>query len=111
MSAHTPGPWKAKGEDGKYDNRRNSWTVYDDDSSCSDVAPITLEDGTIIAFAVTSDDSYFPFEDRVDANAKLISAAPDLLEALKSARAFISHNAFPGAISIIDAAISKAVGP
>lgn len=81
MSAHTPGPWIAKSDDGRYNNSRNTWRVDDEEACCSEAAPITLGDGTVIAFAVASDDDYFA-DNRVDANANLIAAAPELLDAL-----------------------------
>lgn len=79
--------WKAKGEDGKYDNRKNSWHVEDMEATCSVAAPITTEDGTVVAFAVdSSDDVLFPsVSDRVN----LIAKSPELLELAKAALEWI----------------------
>lgn len=86
MSGHTPGPWTAKDELGKYDNSMNSWTVEDEDATSSSCAPITLADGTVVAFAVESDDVYtFVSSDQLDANASLIASAPDLFEVADTA--------------------------
>ncbi len=70
--------WFAKGADGRYNNSRNTWLVDDEEAGCSEAAPITLEDGTVIAFAVASAENYF-MDDRVDNVARLIATAPDLL--------------------------------
>ena len=70
---HTPGPWKAQ-----------SWLITADrktNSRCGAIASI-----------VTTATMY---EDKWDANARLIAAAPDLLEALKgTVQALYSANGF-----------------
>lgn len=78
FAGHTPGPWKAK-HNGRYDNSQNTWTVEDEEASCSEAAPITTADGAVIGFAVSSDDSYYPSDPENDANAELMAAAPALL--------------------------------
>lgn len=77
----TPGPWKAKGADGKYDNRRNNWSVDNDEYSSATWCPITLDDGTVIACVVHGSDSFHD-EGDVDENAALIAAAPELYAVL-----------------------------
>lgn len=79
---HTPGPWIAKGEGGKYVNKKNTWTVQDENRSWSIAAPITIKGGKIIAFAVHSQNGYDSQVPQLEENARLIAAAPDLLEAL-----------------------------
>lgn len=79
---HTSGPWIAKGDDGRYNNSKNSWVVFDEGADLADAAPITLSDGTVIAFAVASGDSQIS-DDRVDDAARLIAAAPELLSELE----------------------------
>ena len=83
---HTPGPWFAKraGGDGYFE-----WYVGRDGENC----PIAED----IADPMTRDPS--------EANAHLIAAAPDLLEALKAATSFpLSDSWVPAAL----AAIAKA---
>lgn len=98
MSKHTPGPW-----------------------CLSDESPMIIEDKhkVIVGSASTYPHSgYFPSENEAKANARLIAAAPDLLEALKSIAEFWNrdHNekALIGAcwhaVETAEAAIAKAEG-
>ncbi len=71
MSKHTPGPWAVF--------RRDGYSTY--------IHAIN-EGGEINTFQVASCHSatsrkYFPTRGEAEANARLIAAAPDLLEALK----------------------------
>jgi hypothetical protein len=100
---HTPGPWEVR--------QRGSIVevapVGADNLSCSSVCLIT-----------NCFDPANPDHDQVDwykqnsANARLIAAAPDMLEALTTVRRFVeAHDhdeTAPFALGIIDAAISKA---
>jgi len=81
MSKHTPGPWKVHLVDGALIVDDAGWEV-----------------------AEASGD-YDTDADRMEANARLIAAAPDLLAALKHARSQMQH---PD--ELIDAAIDKAEG-
>lgn len=88
MSKHTKGPWDV--------NRYNdlAYTII----SKSDMD--------------RQDDSFIEDEED-EANAKLIAAAPDLLEALNLAKTAIENNPLPGyapLLSIINKAIEKAEG-
>lgn len=110
MDKHTPGPWFGK-VNGKFNHDRNYWSLDDEEAVCSEYAPITLEDGTVIGFAVASGEDFFA-DDRVSANASLMSAAPDLLEALEALTANYD-DVTPGESSNVDiarAAIAKARG-
>ena len=89
MSKHTPGPW----------------TVYEDE-----------EEPTLVVQYEVTPSYYMPIWDRcfslksisdIDrANARLIAAAPDMLEALEMTRAAAAFDA----IDCIEAAIAKAKG-
>ena len=72
MNKFTPAPWVLGGEEG--DGEGGSGHIYCDYSSGSAVA---------ICFGDALPFSIFSREEEI-ANAKLISAAPDLLDALKS---------------------------
>ena len=96
---HTPGPWRISGE--------SATTVQ------ADYRAINSEGGVLIARALGYPNSgYFPSDDEATANARLIAAAPELLESLE--RCFnIMNNG--GTWSIEDqaaarAAIAKAKG-
>lgn len=65
MSKHTPGPWKLSGAN----------TVHSDEAKC------------IVAFVGTANEEVREFSGaRQRADARLIAAAPDLLEALEGLR-------------------------
>ena len=71
MSKHTPGPWTAK----VITNSHGGWKEPTQDISIS-------HEGQLIATYDTSYYEYGPDEENL-ANASLIAAAPDLLEALE----------------------------
>lgn len=97
MSApsHTHGPWIARGADGRYNNARNSWHVEDEEALASVCAPITLANGTIVAFVVASGYNYAEVHPEFDANARLIAAAPALYGFVE----FIAMHMGPGSLS------------
>lgn len=65
MSGHTPGPWLVEGR-----------TVY------------ALNDDGYNRFSALVQDAHTP-GDELEANARLIAAAPDLLEALQSSKSLM----------------------
>lgn len=69
MSKHTPGPWS---EVPPQNEGANSLRIF--------------SGSKLVGLASNSDMS----DDELEANARLIAAAPDLLEALRSARTFAS---------------------
>ncbi|CAH0230814.1 hypothetical protein [Pseudomonas carnis] len=84
---HTPGPWFGK-KDGKY-SMECPWSIDHDDGHNASWLPITTEQRRTIALAV-NDDTKRPmdFHDaEMQANAKLIAAAPDLLAELEETHA------------------------
>ena len=68
---HTPGQWRYDGERLRLDSR----------------AVIRAPDG--IAVAAAEDFNRYDRDDEVEANARLIAAAPELLEALESTHALL----------------------
>lgn len=109
MSKHTPGPWKCG-----YETSNNGLTG-------PRVGPLAFLDGeSVCEFPIHSGDhaiawileSYgFGDKSRVIADAKLIAAAPDLLEALQGLIDCISNTRGPNAneaLELAHAAIEKA---
>lgn len=84
-TAHTPGPWQRVG-----------W------QPCGIYGPGGLDDAERICSMDRRQEH--------DANARLISAAPELLEALKQAEQQIDYGQIDAAYRIIIAAIAKAEG-
>lgn len=97
---HTPGPWSF------IDNNWEVSTVYGPhDEVVAEVRIASdVDEGTQIHFEAIK-----------EANARLISAAPHLFDALKATRGWVQIAASSGftctkALTLIDAAISKAEG-
>jgi hypothetical protein len=73
MSTHTPGPWNVEDYYHVRDNRDGLTIVHNGNNQCrfiADLLPLADDNGTM--------------DCNVYANARLISAAPDLLEALQN---------------------------
>lgn len=91
QTKHTPGPWHV--------------VPYGDGNA---LVICTEPDGNWrICFLATPGDSSGAWE-TINADARLISAAPEMLEALKQARDLFEDD--EGISRVIDAAISKATG-
>jgi selenophosphate synthetase-related protein len=91
-NTHTPGPWDVYA--GKM---KNGDRIINDG------------EGTPVAYA--ADYNEYAKDDQVDANARLIAAAPDLLEAAQDAlTAFQSGRNGSAAMVLLAAAIAKAEG-
>ena len=100
MTGHTPGPWTV------YEDEEEGTLVVQYEVSSGYYLPIL---GEILSSSIASDD---PFSDEDRANARLIAAAPDMLEALK---AVIDNEHWMGLMScmrltMVRAAIAKAEG-
>lgn len=76
MSAHTPGPWLVHYERDAFDSAQSILKVTQGNSYDHPQGPLSLASVNVAAFA--------PHTDEALANAKLISAAPDLLDALEA---------------------------
>lgn len=103
---HTPGPWQ-----GCLHLRSDA----DEKCGCGYVGGIwsTASDFMICEMGPSGEGSDMipiPDRDEVKANALLIAAAPDLLEALTTARKYLKKAPF-SVFVMIDAAISKATTP
>jgi len=95
--SHTPGPWCAKGKSVK-----------------RDLTHIGLGDNAGVHIAVatggkTSGPFFVESDEEVEANARLIAAAPELLEALQRCK-FDSLNMSFADLAFCRAAIAKATG-
>ena len=90
MSEHTPGPWTARPQTGP------QWGVTHGDSEFAFIC------------------NCFTLHGNDEANARLIAAAPDMLEALKQSLDWLSSYPGGGALGMYDqvrAAIEKATVP
>ena len=85
MSKHTEGPWKHSTTYSVYGQNKMVASVYGDDPECKP-------------------------DDRLKANATLIAAAPELLEALIDCRRTLEIANFTQELAVVNAAIAKAKG-
>ena len=111
---HTPGPWIGVDNNGKF-NSDHSWTAEDDGACCSEAAPIWAGDRVVALVVHSSDLLSLRSHPSVTANAHLIAAAPDLLEALKKCASVcagetMSKSGLISALESARAAIAKATG-
>lgn len=93
MSGHTPGPWFITGSMTKYVEARIPGRMIQEVAACG---PTAADDG---------------YGEQQMANARLIAAAPDLLEALSEVVEWLEHGDHAGPMhSKARAAIAKARG-
>lgn len=106
------GPWTAEfSECGGYDCMTDAWRIYEDDPFRRTIAVVDLGH-----YGQTSRDR--ALRPGAEKNARLIAAAPELLEALKAASQFLQpdihrgpdSNGWVNTIALVDAAIAKAEG-
>lgn len=95
MSQHTPGPWHAVANGGDDDDERLRIIVARD----------RYGDSSAIGEVYDPD----PCNGDIEANARLIAAAPELLEACKQAAVFFEDD--EGIAQVLLAAIAKATQP
>jgi hypothetical protein len=88
MSKHTPGPWAAE-----------LWN----NSSTDDIGWTITRNGSRVPTSTFDGD-----EAEAEANARLIAAAPDLLEALSAMLEQFNYNTITGIVHDESAAIAKA---
>jgi hypothetical protein len=94
-------------EDGMF-NPEHTWDVSNDEASTSESAAIWAG-GKVIALVVYSSDSFYPgSHPSVDANARLIAAAPELLDVLKSAVQCLNEYKHTGYMTGWDKSLSDA---
>lgn len=95
---HTPGPWRVSSESPRIIKK--------------DYRAIGSDAGFLIASTMGNDNSgFYASEQEADANARLICAAPDLLESLEELLAATQHlEPCPATVDKARAAIAKAKG-
>lgn len=92
MSKHTPGPWYVQDDHGK------RWIETEGNDDTIAEVHRRKRKGSVYSC------------EEAGANANLISAAPDLLEALIDVRRALELANFTGELAVVDAAIARAKG-
>lgn len=107
MSGHTPGPWYP-GHFVDDDHSCNCTGIVSEHGPMGGIASVHIDNGK----AIGDGGNDAPPLEEAKANARLIAAAPEMLEALMQVRRFVeAHDhdeTAPFALGIIDAAIAKA---
>ncbi len=119
MSKHTPGPWDAWIRKSKFGitgpaaaDCMNAIIAFKDDPYCVGGSAIQIASESREAPAIAFGDN----KETAEANARLIAAAPDMLEALKQCKQALDALHQPGdsiytrAADAADRAIDKAIG-
>lgn len=106
----TPGPWRCNDENGKWLAGETEWHADFQGDSIAGVesaVPILSHDGTTVAIAVYENKSFDgDDDDELKANARLISAAPDLYAACED---LLNHVSI-ASVERARAALAKAKG-
>lgn len=92
---------------------RGPWWSPDGKTIKQDYRPLTEVGGCIIAVVMggsTSGPFFIEEDEQVAANARLLAAAPDLLDALIDCRRALEIANFTGELAVVNAAIAKATG-
>jgi hypothetical protein len=86
---HTPGPWQSEDENG-IPITSEDWSLgYEGCGNCVG-SLITDSDGTVVAQAVLVYRRDEKVNERLTANARLIAAAPEMLDALERVQKFLA---------------------
>jgi hypothetical protein len=94
---------------GKF-NSNHSWSVNNEGANSTESAPVWAG-GKVIALVVHSSNSFsLRSHPSIEANARLMAAAPDLLEALQAAVTATDVVTYGAALDKARAAIAKATG-
>lgn len=113
MGAHTPGPWRAV--DASSSALPEEWSCHEDTKAHSSWRPIVDAEGRAVALVVDAGDGYTG-RPSFDADARLIAAAPDMLDALQRIAAyrpltFAECSDAEAIMGIAERAIAKATQP
>lgn len=105
---HTPGPWKARGSDGKY--LSSDWSAQHEEAASSSAVAVLAGEMPVALVVHHSMHHYggAQAERIINANSRLIAAAPDMLAALR----MTVDESVPAekAMAWVEAAIAKATG-
>ena len=112
MSNHIFEKWFAKHDDGQYRNP-DHWSTPDHAKHVySSAAPVVDSKGNLVAYicgATSSSKGFSAIDEIIEPRARLIAAAPELLDALKGMLCW-PNTPSPEAVRKAQAALAKAIG-
>jgi len=100
--SHTPGPWRIVDREILEDGSIYPAHIV----GAKDIEIVHIETNIAVELSQQYPDSIWTHNAKRDSNARLIAAAPDLLDALKYARRFLKKEDVD--VCFIDAAIARA---